>query len=288
MIAERSSYRFPNATDDHDGWLTPTGIADFMRCPRCWEIANVLKAPRPIGIDLPIGRVIHRAIEFARGEHMAQRSVKMGEVREMSGELFDEECSTPADAETGSEVILDLGKHESIGEAKDQALRMVAYFVPELLRLDATRGVVIATEFRLYDLPSPFPFPIHGKVDALYAPRQTAPEFATLMADLKSSGRRPSTKSGKPDEFTAITQTIYEMHWHHRGLPLTALADVAFKGDPPELGVFGLSVDAASRQTVYGEVVAVANDICAGRFPIRPSWACKFSHGLPEFRSTIA
>lgn len=274
MIAERT-YRFPNAVGDDPGWLSPSQVTSYLRCPQCYYLERIERIPRPLGISLVVGSTVHKAVEYARSTSLAVPGIML----DVATDFFDNEASTPADAETGAELILDLGSaYSSLGQAKDHALELAKFAVPRILELDRQRGNIAAVEFNLETLPSPWPFGIHARVDCLYGP--TA-ELATISSDLKTSKNQ-----AKPDEYTALAQSMYEAFWHARELPLTTAVDVVSKGKHPDLQTYWLDLDAGRRQRAYDTVMQVADAICRGDFPARPGWWCSYEHGWPEFQAT--
>lgn len=284
MIAEHV-YRFPNATDSDPGWLSPSQVTSYLRCPQCWYLERVEKIAKPLGISLIVGSTVHKAVEYARQDELTAIG-RSGDgmvttyAGDVAADFFDNEASTPADAETGAELILDLGSaYSSLGQAKDHALELAKFTVPRILELDRQRGSIAAVEFNLEVLPSPWPFGIHARVDCLYG---ATPETATMSSDLKTSKNQ-----SKPDEYTALAQSMYEAFWSARGLPLKVAADVVSKGKHPDLQTYWMELDAGRRQRAYDTVMQVADAICRGDFPARPGWWCSFSHQWPEFSVTV-
>ena len=208
----------------------------------------------------------------------------------VAADWFDHEVAQPVDLETGAPLDaleVDLGaKYKSIGEAKDHAVALARFAVPAILKLDKQRGKIAAVEFNLSMLPSPYPFAVQGRLDALYVDwlaDASKPEDATIMADLKTAGRM-----APPDEYVAIAQSIYSEFWTARGKPLAVMADVVSKAKNPELQTFPLSIDDYGRDLVHRTVMEVAEDISSGRFRMRPNFTCPFLHGLPEFQVAVS
>lgn len=298
MIAEapaRSKYVFPNTTEDYEGHLSPSQITSFLRCGECYRLSRIEKLPRPLGVNLAIGSAVHKAVERARlqADRSAVDSTKLSIaglewVTETAAEWFDQECRQPRDPEDGELLAeVDLGSHYStLGEAKDHTVALTRFVVPEILKLDKSRGKIAAVEYNLLGLPSPYPFRVEGRLDALYVDwleDAGTPENARLMADLKTS-----SKQEPPDEYTAIAQTIYEEFWTSRGLPLQVLVDVADKRRRPELKTYPLIIDDYARDLTHRTVMGVADDIAAGRFRPTPSWACDYIHGFAAFQIAVS
>jgi hypothetical protein len=285
MIAERTRYTFPNTTEDNPGWLSPSQVTEFLRCGYCYKLSRIDRVPRPLGINLAIGSAVHKALEQMR----IGAAPSLNQSDQAAADWFDQEIAQPFDPETGEalDVLeIDLGsKYDSLGKAKDAAIALAHFAVPKLIELDMRRGQLLATEYNLSMLESPYPFAVQGRLDALYGEflEDTKPENATIMADLKTSSRL-----AVPDEYVAIAQSIYEEFWHSRGKPLAVLADVVSKTKTPEVQTFPLSIDDYGRNLVHQTVLEVADDISAGRFRMRPNFLCPYIHGLPEFQVAVS
>ena len=290
MIAERTKYTFANTTETEPGWLSPISITEFLRCGYCFKLNRIDHVARPLGINLPIGSAVHKAVEVARlnvNGTITQSGIAL--VVEVAADWFDQEIAQPLDPETGAplDVLeIDLGsKFDTLGKAKDAAVALAKFAVPEILKLDRQRGKILAVEYNLSMLDvSPYPFAVQGRLDALYADwlTEAKPEDATIMADLKTASRM-----APPDEYVAIAQSVYEEFWHARGKPLAVLADVVSKTKNPEVQTFPLGIDDYGRDLVHATVLEVAEDISAGRFRMRPNFLCPYIHGLPEFHVAV-
>jgi len=275
MIAERI-YRFPNAAERDPGWLSPSQVVRYMTCPACFEAERILRIPKPLSINLPIGGATHKAVEFMRMERMAQRQVKLNDAIEFAVEHFESEVSVPVDDESGVELVLDLGStYKSLDQAKDKVADLTRYALPLIAQLDDRRGGVSAVELDLFNFPQQYPFAFHGRMDVLYGGSGFDPTTATLGGDLKTSKDRQKA----PDVYAAIQLTLYA---EHCGVPM--VADVVSKTQPPEFHSYDLQASAEQIVHVHQIVLDVADGIMAGRFPPRPSYLCNYSHGLPEFR----
>jgi hypothetical protein len=277
----RTKYVFPNTTEDNLGWLSPSQVTSFLYCGECYRLSRIEKLPRPLSVNLPIGSAVHKAVEHARLDHLNVSAV------DVAAEWFDHEVAQPTDEETGQPLDIleiDLGsKFANLGEVKDHVAKLAAFAVPRILKLDAQRGKVAATEFNLSMLEvQPWPFAIQGRLDALYGD-SSKPELATLMADLKTS-----SKQQPPDEYVALAQSIYREFWLARNMPLTVIADVVSKTKTPDLQSYVLSNDDYARKLTYRTVLDVAEDISAGRFRPHPGWWCDYVHGFAEFQIAVS
>jgi len=287
VTAERTKYTFANTTETEPGWLSPSSIIEYMRCGYCWKLNRIDHMARPLGINLPIGSAVHKAVEQARLS-VADGKTHWAPNSDVAADWFDQEVAQPVDEEGQPLDVLeiDLGsKYDSLGKAKDAAVALAKFAVPEILKLDKLRGKILAVEFNLSMLESPYPFAVQGRLDALYADwlTETKPEDATIMADLKTASRQAA-----PDEYVALAQSIYEEFWHHRNRPLAVLADVVSKTKNPDVVTYPLSIDDYGRNLVHQTVLEVAEDISSGRFRMRPNFLCPYIHGLPEFQVAVS
>jgi hypothetical protein len=288
VIAERSTYTFPNTTAEYAGHLSPSQITSYLACPLCYYLGRVRKMPKPLSVNLPIGSAIHKAVETARLS-VIEKGGNAFASELVAEDWFDKEIAQPVDPETNEPLDaleIDLGKYESLGQVKDQVVKLAKFVVPQQIALDRKRGKITAVEFNLSMLGvSPYPFAIEGRMDALYCDwlKDIKPEDCELSADLKTS-----SKQEPPDELTAIAQTVYREHWTFRERKLVIFADVADKRVHPELKSYPLVVDDYAEGMTHQTVLDVADGISAGRFPPHPSWRCDYVHGFAEFQVAVS
>lgn len=285
VVTGRTRWTFPNTTPDDPGWLSPSQVTSFLYCGECYRLSRIEKLPRPLSVNLPIGSAVHKAVEQAR---LFTWSDPIAAVEAVAADWFDQEVTQPTDEETGAplDVLeIDLGsKFENLGQVKDAVVKLAAFTVPRILKLDAQRGKVVSVEYNLSMLDvQPWPFAVQGRLDALYSTTDSKPELATLMADLKTS-----SKQQPPDEYVALAQSIYREFWLRRGLPLAIVADVVSKTKNPDLVSYPLVGDEYARKLTYQTVLDVADDISAGRFRPHPGWWCDYIHGFAEFQVAVS
>src|SRR6266446_8794455 len=267
MIAEpRTTYTFPHA--DH---LSPSSIGDYLRCPRCFQYSRIDKHPYPMSVSLPIGGAVHKAVEELRHWRLhndGHQTRSNDYYSEVAAGHFD--SNLEVDEETGAEIQLDLGaKYTTVGEAKDETVRLTKIALPWLAKLDEQRGLVAAemTLDQLHQETAPFPFKMEGRIDALYGhvhEDEKYPEFPQLVissgADLKTSSKQQT-----PDFFTALQVGVYAEF-----LPVRWFVDVLPKTKVPDPRTYVSECDEAQRAVVREIVMDVAAKIMDGYFPIRP------------------
>lgn len=258
------------------GYLSSSQVNRYLSCAACYEADYILRIPKPVSINLPIGSGVHAGIEWMRMQRMQKQGVKISELTELAVNHYELETSTAADAESGTELIIDLGSsYKSLDEGKDKVADLVRFAAPLIAELDDQRGGVAAAELDLVNFPSPYPFEFHGRLDALYGPDVESP---VGIGDVKTSRDRFKA----PDADAAIQLTLYAEFFPG----VWVMADVISKTQPPEFHSWRLRVDDKAVTRVHNLVVEVAVGISAGRFLPSPSWKCNYSHGLPEFQPT--
>lgn len=291
MIQPALRYRFPNATDDNPtGHLSPSQISSWMNCGACYEAERVLHIPRPVNIALPIGIGVHRAVEHYRHKALNLNDGSLpgargwAEAIDAAVQAFEEVTTVPFDADSGTELVIDLGsKTESVDAAKDEVVRLSRFILPAIADLDAQRGL-IAAEYKTDELPedvrsAAYPFPMVGRIDALYG---GSDGYATMLADLKTSGKREA-----PSAQTAIQMSIYRRFFAVAGTDLTTLVDVVAKTKAPDFQTYAMTTTAEMDAAVHALVLDVADKISAGYFPPRPGFTCSYTHNLPAFSVAV-
>lgn len=276
MIAPRSRYEFPHS--DH---LSPSQITEYLACPECFRLARVERAPKPMNVALPIGGAVHRVVEMWRREWYLGNSQAKVESNLLDGEAIIErfveigaehfDQTLEVDDETGGEILLDLAGYESIGAAKDHMVEVARYALSEIAALDSDRGLV-AAELDLRDFASPWPFAMRGRVDALYGPEK---DVCSMGADLKTASKQVTPAFG-----VALQVAIYRSF-----VPVPWFVDQVAKTRRPSLQTFVLSED--GDEFVQRVVLDVADRICRGDFPPRPSFLCKYAHPGPTFSVAV-
>jgi hypothetical protein len=250
-------------------------VTRYLSCAACFQAERILKIPKPVGINLPIGSATHKAVEYMRLERLAQRRVKISDAVEVGVGHFEIEVSQPVDSESGVELVLDLGStYSSLDQAKDKVAELARYALPLIAQLDDARGGVAAVEVSLDYFASPYPFPFTGRIDVLYGQSM---EAISGLGDVKTSKDRFKA----PDTDVAIQLTIYSEYFPR--VPI--VADVISKTTTPELHPWNLVATDEDRVRVHQTVLQVADGISAGRFLPSPSWRCSYTHFGMEFKS---
>jgi PD-(D/E)XK nuclease superfamily len=258
VIAIERKYAFPHS--DH---LSPSQITEYLSCPECFRLNRIDRVPHPLSVALPIGGAVHKAVELQRGVILSKNAEgRLEEAIDAAAWHFDKSLDVEE---------VDLSGYGSVGEAKDHAVAITRYVLPEIAKLDAQRGLV-AAELDLRDFDNPWPFPMHGRVDALYGP---SPDLCHGGADMKTA-----SKQAKPAFAAALQIAIYRSF-----LPVTWFIDQVAKTKVPSLVTYVLSDD--GDEFVRALVLDVADRIARGDFPPRPGFLCKYAHPGPSFSVTV-
>src|SRR5262249_38679946 len=137
-----SAWRF-----SHSDHLSPSQITEYLACPACFKLSRIDRVAKPMNVALPVGGAVHKAVEWQR-LLMVDGGNTMVDASDIAADHFDK--SLEVDPETNGEVMLDLGDYKDIGTAKDHAVKLTKYVLPEIAKLDAQRGL-IAAELDLRD-----------------------------------------------------------------------------------------------------------------------------------------
>jgi hypothetical protein len=263
-----SEWIFP--TGDH---LSPSQIGDYLRCPLCFKWSRIDREPYPLHVSLPIGGSIHRAVETWRRRILNEHDDSFDGILDVVSEAFD--SSLNKDPETDTEIKLDLGEYATIGEAKDEAVRITRNTMPWIRDLDLKRGL-IGVEAPLHKLVNedPWPFRIWAYADALYGNDQAY----TTGSDLKTARSQKA-----PDFYAALQAGIYS----HFLMGLPWLIDVVPKTKSPNPRTYTCQFTSENLRFTHELVMEVAGRIRDGDFPARPGYTCKFAHGDPEFKLAV-
>jgi hypothetical protein len=173
VIAERSTYLFPSATDENPvGHLSPNQVNEYRDCPACYEANRVLHIPRVDTIHYAIGGGLHKTAEAIGRAILDGKEIGVDEAIAAGEADFTERTTVPLDEESGTELILDLGKYKDLGKAKDDTIRYSRLLAERLPKLFRERGL-IAVEWNLNEIPTDvvsaaFPFPVEGRLDHVY------------------------------------------------------------------------------------------------------------------------
>lgn len=260
-MTERTQWAFPHS--DH---LSPSQITEYLSCPKCFELSRIERIPRPLSVALPIGGAVHKAVEIWRSAYIHNRRGLDSIVDDLPSAAAEHFDRTLEDVEE-----LDISAYGSVCEAKDHMVAITRYVLPEIAKLDAQRGLV-AAELDLKDFENPWPFPMHGRVDALYGPD---PDHCDKGADLKTASKQQT-----PAFAVALQVAIYRSF-----IPVQWFIDQAAKTKVPSFVSYALSDD--GDDFVYELVLEVADRICRGDFPPRPGFLCHYAHPGPSFSVTV-
>ena len=286
------------------GFLSPTQITQYMRCPACYEAEYVLRKPRRLSVSLPLGVAVHKGVEVMRSHLLAGEEWELDECRQMATETFAKVIASRVEEDSGAEAELDLGaRYQHIGMAVDHAADLAGFAADQLYPVDRERGL-LATEVLVCNDPSlilprdlersggqlegdalalAWPFPVKGYIDAVYGA-----EGITLISDLKTT-----SKNVAPDTSAAIQTMMYARPIALEGPPPRVVIDSVVKTSFPQFHSYELGEGVTSgvsqhhHDVVYGIVVDVAEEISRGHFPPRPGFLCNYVHDVPGFSLVV-
>ncbi len=291
---ERAVWRFPNYDLDDAGlgWLSATQLKEYLNCGLCYEARRVLRIPYHASEHFAIGGAVHMTAEMAGqlflGGDPAPHQSAASEILGAAEVAFEE------NAEEVSHGGVELIPLDPVvrGAAKDKAMILSAWFLPEAVKLFHSRGLW-NTEISFdrlsgeFGLANPFPFAIRGKVDAIFDDGTKVP----LVTDWKTSARQE-----RPALETRIQTALYGLYWHMNGFNVRLCVDVIGKTKTPSLRQYLIGdpstglVGPAAFQVTRDTIIRTADRICAGDFGLGPGWNGRhdYDHGLPEAHLLVA
>jgi hypothetical protein len=287
------------------GYLSPSQCWSWLSCGACYEAERILRIPKPISVDLLVGRFTHAAVAH-------QRIDGDGDPLDAGSQAFDEVFARQVDVEdTGEETPIEIEltkKFGDIGEAKDAAVRLTRYVLPLIGKYDRAAGV-IAAEARVRHLgPSFFGYPeLYAKLNAdeqADAQEEAEEQFVVgivpvfpfpfkaildvvyangWMKDLKTA-----SKLGSPDMLASLQLLTYDLPFWQAGERHKLAWDVALKTKNPDFATYYVNEtgDVTDEQYEFARytTMRVADQICAGNFPVNVGgapWSHKYVHSLP-------
>ncbi len=291
------------------GYLSPSQVWAYVQCPACYEAERILRIPKPMSVDLMVGRFAHGALAHMRAQLLSVPSAEphLDLALEAGSQAFDEVITRQIDIDDeGDEMPIEIEltkKYTDLGQAKDAAVNLTRFALPRIAAYDRRAGV-LAAEARVRHLGQSFyghpelftklsaeeqtdaqeesyeqfvdgvvpcfPFPVKAFLDVLYA--------NDVLKDAKTSSR-----NGAPDNLAAIQLLMYGMPWWKAGQAQKLGWDVLIKTKNPDCATYwwrgdGVALD-EDYEYVHNRVLVAADDICAGRFPANDgSLFCKYLH----------
>lgn len=289
IAAERTRYVFPG------GHLSPSQVNEYRDCPRCYEMNRILRVPRPDTIHYAIGAGLHRAAELIGRRVLAAAATPLlEELETVAAGEFTERTEVSVDAESGTELLLDMGKYGSVGEALDETVRLCYVLHERLPKLFKARRLV-AVEMDMSEIPDDvralaYPFAMKGRLDHVYGYEDPEGIVIDGVSDLKSSSKR-----GGPDENGALQFAMYGLPAHMAGADWMIGSDVLVKTITPQFETYWANGDglitAEQYATVREIVLDVADRITRGDFPIGKGWSGtrhNYDHGMPRFSIAVS
>lgn len=281
---------FPTANERHpNGYLSPSTIKAWRVCARCLFLDKVAHQAKPLGAPLVIGSAVHKGIEHAGRVLLGEKGYDLKDAIGAAESAFEDAAEGVDNREAGdraagerTELIPLMGDERS--RAKDEAMRLSAWAIPYFADLYRARGL-LAVEKYLDDEKNPFPFPVTGRVDAM---------FPNLLTDTKTAGQKALT--GMNDRIQGGIYGLFEPD-------MAVVFDTLVKNRTPYVAQFEITFSPAARTAVYDHVIEIAEEIRDGYlaylegdwrtvnrcFPIGQGFIGRhdYDHSFPEVKEVL-
>ncbi len=299
------------------GYLSPSQCWSWLSCGACYEAERILRIPKPISVDLLVGRFTHAAVAHQRMSmndlhDVPRENASLEPYLEAGAQAFDEVFARQVDVDkTGEETPIEIEltkKFGDVGEAKDAAVRLTRYVLPLIAKYDRAAGV-IAAEARVRHLgPSFLGYPdlavklsVEERADAEEEAEEQFVEgvkpvfpfpFKAILDVVYANGwmkdLKTASKLGSPDMLASLQLLTYDLPFWMAGERHRLAWDVALKTKNPDFATYYVNDtgDVTDEQYEFARytTMRVADQICAGNFPVNVGgapWSHKYVHDLP-------
>ena len=289
------------------GYLSPSQCWSWLSCGACYEAERILHIPKPISVDLLVGRFTHAAVadmraqlmdnaEFEERDRIQELPINPDRSLDVGSQAFDEVFARQVDVdETGEETPIEIEltkKFGDVGEAKDAAVRLTRYVLPLIAKYDRAAGV-IAAEARVRHLgPSFLGYPdlaiklsAEERADAEEEAEEQFVEgvkpvfpfpFKAILDVVYANGwmkdLKTASKLGSPDMLASLQLLTYDLPFWMAGERHRLAWDVALKTKNPDFATYYVNEtgDVTDEQYEFARytTMRVADQICAGNFPV--------------------
>jgi hypothetical protein len=235
--------------------LSPWQVLRYQECAACYEEEYVNRCPRRISLNFPIGAGVHAGIAYARrdalnGSHVLDMDdvLEAGSDRYALGVLGQD----PLDPDPPDEIEPDWTANE-IGKGQDQVREILSAHTVSITHRDIEAGI-LAVEQQV-DFDDVFPFPFKAYLDL---------RVEAGIVELKTAARK-----GTPRLQDAFQTACYGLpEFIRTGQVLGFGIDKIVKNKTSLHAYYAVRAGAEELQGVYDDVLQVAADITAGRFPV--------------------
>jgi hypothetical protein len=261
------------------GYLSPSQLSMFLKCPRSWELAYVDGKPRRTAARMFQGIFVHNATESVLKERLA------------TGVLPSVTHATDAfsDAFDKSKNLIEDWEGEEEGSVKDTGVRCTKAYYDEAAP-DATPVVVEKTFTSVIrSTDGKIRLPILGRIDSIQVQSHTESEYQeireALLADADALVKKPrrvhdlKVVTDKWSEADLVNDLQFTLYAGAEGIP-DVQVDQVVKGRAkvprPRYEKLTGVVTPAQVRHVYDVAQGVAKSIALGHFPMTDpgNWWC--------------
>lgn len=177
------------------GYLSPSQVAMFLKCPRSWQLAYVDNKPRRTVARMFQGIFVHNGIETVLKERLD------------NGKLPPLEMATDAfsDAFEKSKQFIDDWEEETEGSVKDTGVKCTKAYYDEAavdaspIAVEKTFSVVIRSADGKIRLP------ILGRIDSIQVQTHTEAEYQDVRSKVASGDESPILKPKRVHDLKVTT-----------------------------------------------------------------------------------
>lgn len=166
------------------GYLSPSQVTMFLKCPRSWELAYIEKKPRRTVARMFQGIFVHQGVEAVLKERL------------VNGKLPPLELATDtfSDAFEEGKKLIDDWEDEDEGAVKDTGVKCTKAYYEEAAP-DATPIVVEKTVTAVFkSADGKVRLPVLGRLDSQQVQAHTEDEYQKIREALTSGGKTADIK----------------------------------------------------------------------------------------------
>lgn len=234
--------------------LSPWQVLRYQECAACYEEEYVNHRPRRITLTFPIGAGVHAGLANARRQAQRGEPVAFEQVEEAGMDRYALGVlgQDPLDPDPPDEIEPDWTAIE-IGKGQEQVREILAAHAHTLAQRDREAGILEVEQ--QVDFEDVFPFAFKAYLDL---------RVEMGIVELKTAARK-----GVPRLQDAFQTACYGLPEYVRtGQVLGFGIDKIVKNKTSVHAYYAVRAGAEELRGVYSDVVQVAADISAGRFPV--------------------
>lgn len=174
------------------GYLSPSQVGMFLKCPKSWELAYLQHKPRRTVARMFQGIQVHNAVEKVLKERLA------------TGLLMSQEMATDAYSDSFNETkkLIDDWEGEDEGSVKDTGVKCTKAYYDEAA-VDATPIEVEKTFHAVFRSPDgKIRLPVLGRIDSIQVQSHTEQEYQDIR---EAIGAKQPTKPKRVHDLKVVT-----------------------------------------------------------------------------------